>query len=125
MTMKSNRKRHQDFTSGLLFLMEQWIALLVGVACLGVFLWAALDGHKAFSIHHSSHFSPMTLVSTGWLLTIFVGLSGVTLTRFAFYRQREPGPDAKSPKGRVPIASGGSTENSSRFTSTAGGRRSR
>ncbi|NYF88743.1 lysylphosphatidylglycerol synthetase-like protein (DUF2156 family) [Edaphobacter lichenicola] len=125
MTVKSNVKRHREFSTSLLFQIEQWIVLLLGIACLAVFLWAALDGHKAFSIRHLSHFSTTTIVFTGWLLTIAVGLIGVTLMRFAFYKRSESEPDAKSMSKRVRTASGGSTKNSSRLMSITADKRRR
>ena len=117
MRVKPNVKRKQKFSTDLLFVIEQWIALAVGIACLAVFLWSVLDGHKAFSIKHTSHISAATLLSTGWLLTIALGILGVTLTRFAFHRHSEVEPDEKSRTTRVQIASGDSTGNPNHFHS--------
>ncbi|WP_353069908.1 hypothetical protein RBB75_06200 [Tunturibacter empetritectus] len=100
------------FSADLLFLLEQWIALLLGISCLVVFAWTALDRYSAFYVWHLLHFNTTTLVSIGWLLTIAIGLIGVALMRFAFYKQGEPELDEKSSGERGEMTSGNSAENS-------------
>ena len=85
--MKTTVKHGRSFADELVFYTEQWIALLIGIACLAAFVWSAFAGHNEFALRHIAQFGRRAVVSFGWFLTMAVGLLGVALMRFAFYRR--------------------------------------
>jgi hypothetical protein len=79
--LRGLRLRNQD-----LFYLEQWIAFLLGLLCLGVSAWAGFSGFgEPASVHHS-WFSENAFNRMKYSLAMAVALLGTALVRFAFYK---------------------------------------
>ena len=98
--MGSNIKDRLHFSNRDFFYLEQWTAFLIGIACLGVSLWAVFHADIAFSCAHPSRFAESVLPTLGWLLTIAVAIIGTSLVRFAFYKPGREAAHTESTRNR-------------------------
>jgi hypothetical protein len=86
--MKDSRSERTLLLSDLqLLAVEQWMALSIGLLCLGVAVWAGSTGSAAFSSEDHSRFAKDARNALGWSLTILVAMLGIALLRFAFSRR--------------------------------------
>ncbi len=78
------------------FYIEQWAAMLIGMICLGAAVWGMFQGPLSVSIAQRVVFSDgAVFIHLRWFLSIAVTLTGVSLLRFAFSKQRQGSLDSE------------------------------